>query len=76
IESDKSKFQSLYNKEVNFVANQGGGYRSNYPRAVLTKDEVEIGKIETKNGKIKTTTRINGRRSWKVAVMMICSLVS
>uniref|UniRef100_M1DP64 Polyprotein protein n=1 Tax=Solanum tuberosum TaxID=4113 RepID=M1DP64_SOLTU len=29
---DEVKFDALYNKKVNFLANQGGGYRSNYPR--------------------------------------------
>ena len=51
IESDKSKFHSLYKKELNFVANRGGGHRSNYPRTVVTKDGVEIGKIETRLGR-------------------------
>uniref|UniRef100_M1DC62 Uncharacterized protein n=1 Tax=Solanum tuberosum TaxID=4113 RepID=M1DC62_SOLTU len=29
---EEVNFKALYNKEVNFLANQGGGYRSNYPR--------------------------------------------
>ncbi|KAK4731451.1 hypothetical protein R3W88_024439 [Solanum pinnatisectum] len=29
---EEVKFEALYNEEVNFIANQGSGYRSNYPR--------------------------------------------
>lgn len=29
---DVSKFEVLYNEEVNLLANQGSGYRLNYPR--------------------------------------------
>jgi len=30
--SEEIKFETLYNEEVNFLANQGGDYHSNYPR--------------------------------------------
>lgn len=29
---EESKFETLYNDEINFLANQGDGYRSNYQR--------------------------------------------
>lgn len=32
VSPDKVNFEAFYNKDVNFLCNQGGGYRLNYPR--------------------------------------------
>uniref|UniRef100_M1DP29 Integrase core domain containing protein n=1 Tax=Solanum tuberosum TaxID=4113 RepID=M1DP29_SOLTU len=33
VNPDEAQFEAMYNKKVNFLSNQEGGYRANYPRS-------------------------------------------
>lgn len=49
---EEIKFEALYNEEVNFLANQGGAYHSNYPRKSVNQGllEMKVRNIEIVNG--------------------------
>uniref|UniRef100_M1DTP2 Integrase core domain containing protein n=1 Tax=Solanum tuberosum TaxID=4113 RepID=M1DTP2_SOLTU len=56
VNPEEAKFKILYNEKVNFLANQGGGYCSNYPRASGNQGGIEmrVGDTVTESGVIVT----------------------